>query len=46
MCENLIVLEMEKQTKKQVDKANDRNRIEYLTKSSEQDVWNYGSRVL
>ena len=46
MCDNLIALEMQKSTGRQVDKDNDRNRIECLTKSPEQDVWSYGGKAL
>ena len=46
MCDNLIALEMKKSTGRQVDKDNDRNRIECLTKSPEQDVWSYGGKAL
>ena len=44
--DNLIALEMKKSTGRQVDKDNDRNRLECLTKSPEQDVWSYGGKVL
>ena len=37
---------MKKSTGRQVDKDNDRNRIECLTKSPEQDVWSYGGKAL
>jgi hypothetical protein len=45
-CDNLIALEMKKSTGRQVDKDNDRNRLECLTKSPEQDVWSYDGKVL
>ena len=44
--DNLIALEMKKSTGRQFDKDNDRNRLECLTKSPEQDVWSYGGKVL
>ena len=37
---------MKKSTGRQADKDNDRNRMECLTKSPEQDVWSYGCKVL
>lgn len=46
LCDNLIALEMKKSTGRQVDKDNDRNRLECLTKSPEQDVWSYGGKAL
>lgn len=46
LCDNLIALEMKKSTGKQIDKDSDRNRLECLTKSSKQDVWSYGGKVL
>ena len=46
ICDNLIALEMKKSTGKKFDKENDRNRLECLTKSPEQDVWSYDSKVL
>lgn len=44
--DNLIALEMKKSTCRQKDKDSDRNRLEYLTKSLEQDVWSFGGKVL
>lgn len=44
--DNLIALEMKKSTGRQKDKESDRNRLECLTKSPEQDVWSYGGKVL
>ncbi len=46
LCDNLIALEMKKSTGRQVDKDNDRNRLECLTRSPEQDVWSYGGKAL
>ncbi len=46
LCDNLIALEMKKSTGRQADKDNDRNRLECLTKSPEQDVWSYGGKAL
>lgn len=43
--DNLIALEMKKSTGRQRDKDSDRNRLECLTKSFEQDVWSYGGKV-
>jgi len=45
LCDNLIALEMKKSTGRKVDKDNDRNRLECLTKSPEQDVWSYGGKA-
>lgn len=44
--DNLIALEMKKSTGKRIDKDNDKNRLECLTKSPVQDVWSYGGQVL
>lgn len=44
--DNLIALEMKKSIGRKVDKDNDRNRLECLTKSPEQDVWSYGGKAL
>ena len=43
--DNLIALEMKKSTASQMDKDNDRNRLECLTKSPKQDVWSYDGRT-
>lgn len=45
-CDNLIALEMKKSIGRKVDKDNDRNRLECLTKRPEQDVWSYGGKAL
>lgn len=42
--DNLIALEMKKSIGRQIDKDSDRNRLECLTKSPEQDVWSCGAR--
>ena len=44
--DNLIALEMKKSTGRKADKDKDRNRLECLTKSPEQDVWSYGGKAL
>lgn len=43
--DNLIALEMKKSTGRWRDKESDRNRLECLTKSPDQDVWSYGGKV-
>lgn len=44
--DNLIALEMKKSTGKRSNKESDRNRLECLTKSSNQYAWSYGGRRL
>lgn len=43
--DNLIAIEMKKSTGRRRDKESDRNRLECLTKSPDQDVWSYGGKV-
>lgn len=43
--DNLIALEMKKSTVRQTNKDNDRNRLECLTKSPEQDVYSYDGKT-
>ena len=43
--DNLIALEMKKSVRRKKDKERDRNRLECLTKSPDQDVWSYGGKV-
>ena len=45
-CDNLVALEMKKSTGRRCDKDSDRNRLECLTKSPEQDIWSFGGKVL
>lgn len=44
--DNLIAVEMKKSTGKQIDKDKDRDRLECLTKSPNQNVWSYGGKAL
>lgn len=44
--DNLIAVEMKKATAKLVDKDKDRDRLECLTKSPNQNVWSYGGKAL
>ena len=44
--DNLIAVEMKKSTGKRIDKDKDRDRLECLTKSPNQNVWSYGEKVL
>lgn len=44
--DNLIAVEMKKTTAKLVDKDKDRDRLECLTKSPNQNVWSYGGKAI
>ena len=44
--DNLIAVEMKKSTGKRIDKEKDRDRLECLTKSPNQEVWSCGGKAL
>ncbi len=44
--DNLIAVEMKKSTGRPSDKNKDRDRLECLTKSPDQDIWSYGGKAL
>ena len=46
MQDNLIAVEMKKSTGKRIDKEKDRDRLECLTKSPNQEVWSCGGKAL
>lgn len=46
MQDNLIAVEMKKSTGRSSDKNKDRDRLECLAKSPDQDIWSYGGKAL